>query len=82
MLKDVDKTLEEYLERRPQDREYLAGYFQRHPEHKVEMVEQLLRNEAMLEEQRKNPPVYKELTPEEQAKCEAALRRWDEMMFD
>lgn len=88
MLKDIDNALEAYLERRPQDREYLTGYFQRHtryfqehPEHKAEMVEQLLRNEAMWEEQRKTPPVYKDLTPEEQAKLDEVIRTWVDAMI-
>lgn len=82
MLKDVEKALEEYLSRRPQDRAYLTGYFERHPEHKAEMVEQLLLNEAMHEEQRRNPPKRGALTPEEKAKRDAALRRWEQMIFE
>lgn len=79
---DVEKALEDYLSRRPQDREYLTGYFERHPEHKAEMVEQLLQNESMHEEQRRNPPKREKLTPEEKAKNDAALRSWEKMMFD
>jgi hypothetical protein len=45
------------------------------------MVEQILRNEAMHEELRKNPPVHKELNPEEQAIIDRAMEAWKEMTF-
>lgn len=81
MLKDVDKALKEYLSRRPQDAEYLTGYIERHPERKDELVAALLEREATAEEQRKNPPPQKALTPDGESKLEENMRFWDEMMF-